>query len=114
MATFNGRLHCAPLDKPPKRVLDAGTGTGVWAIEFADEYPDAVVSGVDLSPIQPGFVPPNVQFFIDDLEDDWAFGAKFDFIFSRFMTGSIQDFPKFLKQSYEYATPLLAFVHSLR
>jgi SAM-dependent methyltransferase len=37
------------------RVLDAGTGTGMWAIDFADEYVDtgAQVVGNDLSPIQP-------------------------------------------------------------
>lgn len=37
------------------RALDAGTGTGMWAIDFADEYIDigAQVVGNDLSPIQP-------------------------------------------------------------
>jgi hypothetical protein len=33
-------------------VLDIGTGTGAWAIDFADEYPKAEVIGTDLSPIQ--------------------------------------------------------------
>lgn len=28
------RLHFAPLEKKPMRVLDVGTGTGIWAIEF--------------------------------------------------------------------------------
>ena len=31
-----------------KRVLDVGTGTGIWAIEFADTFPDTVVIGTDL------------------------------------------------------------------
>ena len=31
-----------------KRVLDVGTGTGIWAIEFADAYPGAEVVGTDL------------------------------------------------------------------
>ncbi|KAI8247308.1 Secondary metabolism regulator LAE1 [Colletotrichum sp. SAR 10_77] len=35
-----------------KRVLDVGTGTGLWAIDFADEHPDAEVLGTDLSPVQ--------------------------------------------------------------
>ncbi|KAF7555980.1 hypothetical protein G7Z17_g1687 [Cylindrodendrum hubeiense] len=97
LLTFNGKLHCAPLDKPVHRVLDAGCGTGIWSIEFADEHPGCQVTGIDLSPIQPPFVPPNVSFYVDDLEDDWTFSTKFDFIFSRFMTGSIRNWPRSLE-----------------
>ena len=50
--TLHGRSHLAPL-RNPKNVLDFGTGTGIWAIEFAEEFPDANVLGTDLSPIQP-------------------------------------------------------------
>ncbi|KAK7431886.1 hypothetical protein QQZ08_001505 [Neonectria magnoliae] len=32
--TFDGKLHTAPLTQPLHRVLDAGTGTGIWAIDF--------------------------------------------------------------------------------
>ena len=33
----HGRLYTAPLEKIEiKRVLDAGTGTGIWAIDFAE------------------------------------------------------------------------------
>jgi SAM-dependent methyltransferase len=105
LLTFDGKLHCAPLDKTPQRVLDAGCGTGIWSIEFADQYPDCQITGVDLSPIQPQFVPPNVSFHVDDLEDDWTFSEKFDFIFSRFMTGSIRNWSKYLKQCYESLEP---------
>lgn len=31
------------------------------ASDFADEYPDAEVIGTDISPIQPGWVPPNLK-----------------------------------------------------
>jgi methylase of polypeptide subunit release factors len=31
---------------------DVGTGTGIWAIDFADQYNNAEVTGTDLSPIQ--------------------------------------------------------------
>ena len=43
-----------------------------------------------------------MRFIIDDVEDDWEFSTPFDFIFSRMMTGSIKDFPRFFRQSYEY------------
>jgi tRNA1(Val) A37 N6-methylase TrmN6 len=58
---LGGRLHVAPLDKP-QRILDIGTGTGIWAIDIADQFPEAEVIGTDLSPIQPGWY---VTFSID-------------------------------------------------
>ncbi|KAL3956729.1 hypothetical protein ACCO45_009575 [Purpureocillium lilacinum] len=105
--TLGGKLFICPAgtDKPLGRVLDAGTGTGIWAIDFADEHPETHVTGVDLSPIQPSFVPPNVTFYIDDLEDTWTFHDKFDFIYSRMLTASISDWPKFLQQSYDNLNP---------
>ncbi|KAH7141616.1 S-adenosyl-L-methionine-dependent methyltransferase [Dactylonectria macrodidyma] len=104
LMTFDG-LHCAPLEKSPRRVLDAGCGTGIWSIDFAGEHPECQVTGIDLSPIQPPFVPPNVSFYVDDLEDEWNFSSKFDFIFSRFMTGSIRNWSKYLKQCYDFLEP---------
>jgi ubiquinone/menaquinone biosynthesis C-methylase UbiE len=32
---LDGKLVFAPI-KNPQRVLDAGTGTGIWAIDFAE------------------------------------------------------------------------------
>ncbi|KXX80785.1 Phosphoethanolamine N-methyltransferase [Madurella mycetomatis] len=103
LLTFDGRLFTCPAgrDQPIRRVLDAGTGTGIWAMDFADEYPNAQVIGVDLSAIQPPFVPPNISFYVDDLEDPWTFSTKFDFIYGRMLIGSLRDWPLFIKQSYD-------------
>ncbi|KEZ44048.1 hypothetical protein SAPIO_CDS3786 [Scedosporium apiospermum] len=105
--TYDGQLYVSPAakDKPVSRVLDCGTGTGIWAIDFADEHPDAAIIGVDLSPTQPAFVPPNVNFYVDDLEEEWVYSSKFDFIHARMLTGSIADWPKLFKQSFDNLEP---------
>ena len=68
------KLYLAPLTNPAPRVLDIGTGTGIWAIELGkscpvlaevwwheneqrlkylgDELPQAEIIGTDLSPTQ--------------------------------------------------------------
>ncbi|CAI0643115.1 unnamed protein product [Colletotrichum noveboracense] len=102
--TFHNRLGFAPsCDEGAKvnRVLDLGTGTGLWAIEYADAHPEAEVLGVDLSPIQPQDVPPNLKFEIDDVEEEWLYSQKFDYIHLRFLNGSIADWKKLIKNAYE-------------
>ncbi|PQE05792.1 hypothetical protein CJF31_00004540 [Rutstroemia sp. NJR-2017a BVV2] len=100
--TFDGRLFSCPIDAAStKRVLDVGCGTGIWVTDYADEWPQASVLGIDLSPIQPAFVPPNAQFQVDDAEEDWTFGESFDFIYARMMTGSLQNWDRFFDQCYK-------------
>jgi hypothetical protein len=66
-------------------------------MDMADEYPSASVTGVDLSPIQPKFVPVNCTFEIDDMTEEWTYPAQhFDFIHVREMFGSIRDWNSFL------------------
>jgi SAM-dependent methyltransferase len=89
-------------------VLDIGTGTGIWAIEFADEFPGAVVIGTDLSPIQPSFVPPNLKFYVDDFEQHpWEFGEeeKFDLIHWRSLCGSTGNWGRLYDQAYDSLKP---------
>lgn len=33
---LDGRLHLAPIGKNPQRILDIGTGTGIWAMDMAE------------------------------------------------------------------------------
>lgn len=52
---LGGELHKAPINPNPHKILDVGTGTGIWAIDMADRYPSAEVIGVDLRCVlQPG------------------------------------------------------------
>lgn len=36
--SLGGKLNLAPVSNDPKRVLDIGTGTGIWAIEIGMHY----------------------------------------------------------------------------
>jgi SAM-dependent methyltransferase len=107
MLMLGGKLSDVPFTKPPARVLDVGTGTGIWAIDYADENPDSFVLGTDLSPIQPTWVPPNAKFYIDDAESEWVYSPDehFDFIHVRGMSGSINDWDRLCQQAYAHVVP---------
>ena len=105
--SIGDRLFMAPLNGPKiQRCLDVGTGTGLWAIEFAEMFPHAQVTGTDLSPIQPVWVPPNCMFEVDDVSMEWTFRKdSFDFIHSREMFGSIADWDFFFQQCFAHIKP---------
>jgi hypothetical protein len=46
-------------------------------------------------------VPPNVRFEVDDVESEWAYDFKFDYIFSRYMAASIADWPQLVGRIYQ-------------
>ncbi|KAI4116660.1 MAG: hypothetical protein LQ345_002958 [Seirophora villosa] len=74
--TLGGKLNLAPIPEDPKRILDIGTGTGIWAIEI-----------------------------VDDVEDDWTYNQPFDFIHCRMMGNAIHDWPKLHRQCFENTKP---------
>ncbi|WZH42870.1 S-adenosyl-L-methionine-dependent methyltransferase [Fusarium acuminatum] len=101
----DGRYFYAPVGDNPQRIADLGTGTGIWAIEVGEKYPSAEVLGLDLSPIQPTWVPPNVKFLIDDIEDEWLNGDDFDFVHLRNMIPILKSPVLLLKQIYANMKP---------
>lgn len=75
---------------------------------MGDDYPSASILGVDLSPIQPEWVPPNVCFMADDVEASWLEGENFyDYVHGRHITPAIKDFPALVHKAYKCA-PFLA------
>lgn len=70
------------------------TGTGIWAIEFAEQYPSAAVTGSDISRIQPETKPDNCKFVQEDSEEPWIHPPNhFDYIHMR-LVHSCFDHPK--------------------
>jgi ubiquinone/menaquinone biosynthesis C-methylase UbiE len=66
----------ARLQAPPARALDLGTGTGAGALWLAQEFPDASVTGVDISEAMieqakaklPNGLSGRVEFLVGDAE----------------------------------------------
>ncbi|KAJ4289308.1 hypothetical protein N0V88_007059 [Collariella sp. IMI 366227] len=105
---LEGKLYLAPIDKEKVRdVLDIGTGTGIWAVDFADTHPDAEVVGTDITPIQETWVPPNLRFELEDANsENFSFKTDFfDFVHLRGMVGTIADWPKFYREAYRVCKP---------
>jgi hypothetical protein len=77
----------------------------LWSITVGEMYPSAEVLGLDLSPIQPPWVPPNVKFYVDDIEASWLNGPDFDLVHLRNMVPILKSPVNVLKQAYENIRP---------
>ncbi|KAH8661133.1 S-adenosyl-L-methionine-dependent methyltransferase, partial [Ilyonectria robusta] len=50
-------------------------------------------------------LPPNVRFYVEDVEQDWVESEGYDLIHCRYMAGSIADWPALVCQIYENLKP---------
>ncbi|WZH42904.1 S-adenosyl-L-methionine-dependent methyltransferase [Fusarium acuminatum] len=74
--------------------------------DFADSFPDTQVIGTDVSPIQPGWIPPNLRFEIEDCTQGWTFAPNSqDYIHFRWLVGSIVDWEQLFKEAYRCLKP---------
>lgn len=100
------KLYLSPLHDDPQKILDIGTGTGIWAIDMAEKFPSAEVIGTDIAPVQPNWMPPNCYFEVDDCELDWQYKkGSFDFIHTRDCYLSIRNWPRLIGQAYDHLKP---------
>ncbi|KIO31030.1 hypothetical protein M407DRAFT_68389 [Tulasnella calospora MUT 4182] len=79
-------------------VMDVGTGSGIWAIEMAKEFPSADVVGMDLvNPANVTETPPNCRFEIGDANLDWGrYAGAFDVVHMRSVASGVWDFKTLL------------------
>ena len=121
---MDGKLFLAPIGDYPQKIVDLGTGVGLWAqdsvflrtstrryhrltlsISVAENFPSARVIGTDLSPIQPHWTPPNVEFRVEDLEDEnrpWTrIYADADLIHIRALLQTLRKPRQLIQRSFE-------------
>ncbi|KAL2856020.1 hypothetical protein BJY01DRAFT_231437 [Aspergillus pseudoustus] len=101
-----GRLFLSPL-RNPGNIVDIGTGSGIWPIELASIFPQAQITGTDLSPCQPDEVPENVHFIVDDCtEEDWLWSRNsLDYIHSGHMSGALPSYKDLLRKMFDHLKP---------
>ncbi|KAI8051581.1 S-adenosyl-L-methionine-dependent methyltransferase [Syncephalis plumigaleata] len=75
----------------PQNILDIGTGTGVWLMDVATDFPNCSFLGVDIAPLQPQTVlPSNCRFELQNILDGLAYADNtFDFVRHRMLVGAI-------------------------
>ncbi|PNS17324.1 hypothetical protein CAC42_7007 [Sphaceloma murrayae] len=104
-------LHSAPLNHEPgqpPRILDIGCGTGFWAMEMADKYPQAEVVGTDIINCQPAEIPRNVSFKPKCNFNDrhWPFGEEsFDLIHLSQITACSVNWSELYNNVFRYLRP---------
>jgi len=93
-------LVCCTLEN----VSSCGATELTCGLIVGDMYPRARIQGIDLSPIQPDFVPPNVCFFVDDMEHEsgWDYKEeKFDYIHIRHVFSTIRNRGQLMERIYK-------------
>ncbi|KAH6977717.1 methyl transferase [Ilyonectria destructans] len=101
---------CVPIVSPAPKLMDLGTGTGIWGIKVAKECStECEVMGVDLNQIQPAYIPVGFvpqQFDIE--EPEWgSLLTKCDLIHLRMLLGSLQTdvWPQTYRKVFEHLAP---------
>lgn len=99
----DGAIFNAPLPEPnsPKastlKILDLACGSGIWCLQVSEQYPDATIVGMDISPIQPKNKPANVEWILHDMEQEWPFACNyFDFVHLSLVHGCVADWEEMM------------------
>jgi SAM-dependent methyltransferase len=80
--------YVAPVERPSS-ILDVGSGTGQWAYDLSEEFPDALVVGFDIEPGKADS-PANYRFVRGNLLHGLPFADDgFDFVHQRLLQAGI-------------------------
>lgn len=87
----------APIGTHPRSILDVGCGTGRWALEMAQLFPEASVVGVDIAPPlseqdapSADARPDNYAFVTGNVLERLPFDdGRFEYVHQRYMIGAI-------------------------
>ncbi|KAJ7137904.1 S-adenosyl-L-methionine-dependent methyltransferase [Mycena epipterygia] len=87
-------------------IMDVGCGSGIWAIEMAEKYPNARVVGVDNAANVNLARPKNFEFVRMDLTVGLPpVDGGYDIIHARCLTGHLKDPAAFVRSVYEFLKP---------
>ncbi|TFK39813.1 S-adenosyl-L-methionine-dependent methyltransferase [Crucibulum laeve] len=108
--TFGGILVAPVKLGPGDRVLESGTGTGIWLLDLAKGVLTSVeLQGIDVSPVPlPREYPSNVKFSIHSitqLPPEWT--NTFNLVHQRLLVGSLtlDEWKVALKEMYRVLCP---------
>ncbi|CAA7262004.1 unnamed protein product [Cyclocybe aegerita] len=94
-----------------KMTLDVCTGTGIWAMEMAREFPWVHFRGFDIVPIATRYPSNNVQFELDDVNTQYRWdNGTFDVVHARDITLAVRDYHAVLDEVARVLRPGGLFV----
>ncbi|KAJ7927449.1 S-adenosyl-L-methionine-dependent methyltransferase [Mycena leptocephala] len=101
---LGGKISFAPIyGTSPARILELGCGSGAWAIDAANDFPDAEVIAADISPTLHG---RNVKFHLLDVTQNFPFEqGTFDIVHARFLLIHVPNVKDVLERAAKLVKP---------
>lgn len=107
---MNGTIVHAPVINP-MQILDVGCGTGVVTCYLGERFPDALVWGIDISPVPTIHDKPNNVTFVQgdfrtlaSTDNRFARGSA-DLVFNRLLICGITDWKGYIETSVNMLKP---------
>ena len=107
---MHNKVVHAPLVNP-RKLVDVGCGTGIVCRQLAQQYPDATVLGIDISPVPPhSRTPENVEYILGDINclagtDEKLKNESIDYIYQRLLVCGMTDWPGYVQRMTRLLRP---------